>query len=237
MTATGSLLWVRAAFLSSVALATGALAHVQSDGLVPAAGVLAALVAVGALACAPFLRRQGSTLRIVTLLVAGQSLVHLALALTAGHRGDPDATRGVAPVAPTAPAVGTRSGSYYDVAYASHTGGHGGGLSVPAPLLHVVTDLTGHPAMAIAHLFAAAVCGWWLASGERALFRLIELAARGWSDLVAPVLLRWAAAARALATVSSDLRVDAVVLVVLDPAPQAAISSRSVSRRGPPRAA
>ena len=73
----------------------------QADGLLPGTGVLVALVVGGALAVAPFLRRPGSTPRIVLLLVAGQSAVHMALATTAGHRGDPVA-RAVTPVvAPT----------------------------------------------------------------------------------------------------------------------------------------
>ncbi len=241
--ATGPLLWGRAAVLSAVALATGAFAHVQADGLLPGSVVLVGLVACGTLASAPFLRRQGSTLRIVALLVAGQSVVHMALAVTAGHRGDP-ASGGVAPtVVPTVPTTtgtgtgaGARSGSYFDVAYAPHTTGHSGGLTVPAPVLHAITDITAHPAMALAHLLAAAVCGWWLASGERALWRLVELTARGLTDVVVPALRQWAAAVDAV--VVSALQVRAPVLVVATvPPPQLLIIDRSASRRGPPRAA
>jgi hypothetical protein len=237
--ATGPLLWGRAAVLSAVALATGAFAHVQADGLLPGTGVLVLLVACGTLAAAPFLRRQGSTLRIVALLVGGQSVVHMALAVTAGHRGDPisgAAARSVAPVVPQSAGTGGRSGSYFDVAYASQTGGHGGGLSVPGPVLHALTDVSAHPAMALAHLVAAAVCGWWLACGERALWRLLELTVRGLTEVVVPALRRWASSVDAVACAA--LRVPVPVLAVaVDAPPQLLVTDRSASRRGPPRAA
>jgi hypothetical protein len=231
--ATGSLLWSRAAVLSVVALAAGAGAHVLADGLLPGPTVLLALVLGGTLACAPLLRNPASTRRVMFLLVAGQSVVHMALAVTAGHRGDPvvqAVTR--TPVVPTG--SGSRSGSYFDVAYASRVGDHGGGLSVPAPLLHAFNDISAQPAMAAAHLLAAAVCGWWLARGERALWLLLELASRTWSELVAPALHRWATAARAAATAAMTVEIPALVVVVATPLPQSQVRSRSVSRRGPP---
>jgi hypothetical protein len=234
--ATGLLLWVRAVMLSAVALGAGAFAHVQADGLLPGVGVLVVLVVCGALACAPFLRHQGSTSRIVVLLVAGQSLVHVALAASAGHRGDPVA-RAVAPVARPIVASGDRRGSYFDVAYAQTAGQHSGGLSVPAPLLHAVTDVTAHPLMALAHLLAAVACGWWVAMGEHALWRLIELTSQKWSELAAPVLLRWRTAVRAVMRSASDVRIPALVVVVHEPRPQSMVRSRCVSRRGPPVAA
>ena len=90
--------------------------------------------------------------------------------------------------------TGDRTGSYFDVAYASRVGEHqGGGLSVPAPVLHAFTDISAHPTMALVHLLAAVACGWWLAQGERALWLLIHLASRRWTELVAPALRRWVA--------------------------------------------
>ncbi len=86
--ATGTLVWVRAFVLAAVALATGAVAHVQADGLLPGTDVLLVVTALGALACAPLLTREVSTPAPWSLLlVAGQSVVHLVLAATAGHRG------------------------------------------------------------------------------------------------------------------------------------------------------
>ena len=172
--ASGFLLWGRAAVLSTVALGTGALAHVQADGRLPGAGVLVALVVGGTLVSAPFLLHPGSTRRIVALLVAGQSFVHLALSATAGHHGDP-ASRAATPLAPRVAASSDRRGSYFDVAYAPTVRDHAGGLGIPAPLLHAITDISAQPLMALLHLLAAAACGWWLAMGERALWQLIEL--------------------------------------------------------------
>ena len=230
--ATGALLWFRAGVLSVVALLTGAIAHVEADGLLPGTGVLVLLVLAGTVASAPMLRRQGSTRRIVVLLVAGQSAVHMALAVTAGHRGDPVARAAPTPSIPTA--TGPRTGSYMDVVYSSRVGEHGGGLSVPAPLLHAVHDLSAHPAMAVAHLIAAAVCGWWLASGERAVWLLVGVAARSWSQLVTRALSRWVQAARAAAATATSIAFPTLVVAVASPLPQSQVRSRSVSRRGPP---
>ncbi len=235
-TATGALWWGRAAVLSAVALGAGAGAHVQADGLLPGPGVMVALVLGGTLASAPLLRRPGSTRRIVLMLVAGQSAVHMALAVTAGHRGDP-VTQAASPATPVPAGTGSRSGSFFDVAYASRVGDHGGGLSVPTPVLHAVTDISAHPTMALAHLAAAAACGWWLAMGERALWHLFELASRGWADLVAPALQRWVAAARAMTAAALGVEVLVLLVAVTAPLPQSQVRSRSVSRRGPPLAA
>lgn len=44
---------------------------------------------------------------------------------------------------------------------------------MPDALLHAVHDASAHPTMAVAHLVAAVVCGWWPARGERALRALV----------------------------------------------------------------
>lgn len=232
-TATGGLLWARAWLLAGVALLTGSFAHVQADGLLPGPVALVALTAVGAVLCAPLLRRQGSTRRIVVLLVAGQSAVHVALAASAGHRGDP--VRAAArPVVPTG--SGSRRGSYFDVAYSApaSSGGSGAGLQVPDALMHAVDDASAHPTMAVAHLVAAVVCGWWLARGERALWALLALAGRAWTELLRPLFLAWALVMRALGlhrpTPGAVGRPDV-------PRPVLRALTRTVSRRGPPRPA
>lgn len=232
-TATGVLLWVRALVLSAMALTTGAVAHVQADGLLPGTATLIVLVFAGAALCAPMLRSEGSALRLVVLMVAGQSAVHMVLAATAGHRGDPVATPTPTPEVPTAPA-GDRTGSYFEVAYASRVGEHHGGLSVPAVVLRAVEDVAAHPVMALAHLLAAIACGLWLARGERAVWLLVTLASRGWSELAAPALRRWALAARAAVVSAVEALVPTLALEVATPLPQSQLRSRSISRRGPP---
>jgi hypothetical protein len=153
--------------------------------------------------------------------------------VTAGHRGDPVAHVARTPSIPAA--TGPRSGSYFDVAYASRVGSEqGGGLSVPAPLLHAIHDISAHPTMAVAHLLAAAVCGWWLARGEQAVWVLAALAARGWSELAAPALRRWVQAARSAAVTATRVELPVLVVAVATPLPQSQVRSRSVSRRGPP---
>jgi hypothetical protein len=172
------------------------------------------------------------------MLVTGQTVVHMALALTAGHRGEHRAASGasVGVVAPTAvPAGGGgRHGSFYDVAYASQVGESSAGAGVPAPVMHAFSDVAAHPTMAALHLVAAALCGWWLAMGERALWRLLSLAARGWSDLAVAALRRWTLATRAIAAAALAAELPQPVVAVSGPRPQSQLCSRSVSRRGPP---
>ena len=227
------LLWGRATMLSLMALTTGGVAHLQAGGLLPGLTTLVLMVLAGALACVPFLRSRGSAVRIVLLLVAGQSAVHMTLAVTAGHRGDPTPTATPTPTVP-AGATGDRTGSYFDVAYASRVGDQQGGLSVPSPVLHAFTDISAHPTMALAHLLAAVACGWWLARGERALWLLVDLASRGWTELVASALRSWATAARAAAATALSVELPVLAVAVATPLPQSQVRSRSVSRRGPP---
>jgi len=226
--ATGTLVWVRAFVLAAVALATGAVAHVQADGLLPGTDVLLVVTALGALACAPLLTREVSTPRLVVLLVAGQSVVHLVLSVTAGHRGQA-ASAPTIDRTPVTPMPTGRRGSYFDVAYAPAAGQHDAGLSVPAPLLHAFGDVTAHPGMALAHVLAAAACGWWLAQGERALWDLLRLAGRTLFTHLVPAW-RWTVPAftplLAAPAHADDVR-----------RPLTRIIARSVTRRGPPRLA
>lgn len=241
--ARGVVLWGRALALSLVAFAVGGVAHVQADGLLPGPLVLGVLVLLGALAVAPLLRRPASTLRVVLLLAAGQGVVHTVLAVAAGHRGDPVTTHAAAPSpAPVGPvgsaAGGGRRGSFHDVAYdATPAGGGGDPLTVPAPLLHAVTDLVDHPGMALTHVLAAVACGWWLSRGERALWQLVDLAARTWARPVAVALLTVRARAL-LAVLRSRLAVVRPTVTLPDPPPRfAELHARRVPRRGPPLAA
>lgn len=180
--------WVvgRALALAAVALAAGSLAHLGADGRLPGPGALAALLLLGTTAAVPLLRRPASTARVVTLLVAGQAGVHLALTLLAGHHDD-----GVV--------------------------GHG----PLAALHHLAEDATGpHAAMALAHTAAAALVGLWLASGERALWTVLDL-------LVAPL------AGRSLPTL--PVRRPAPAVVVLAPSgPRRVLLHGGPNRRGPP---
>lgn len=210
-------LWGRAVLLASVTVFLGALGHVTADGLLPGPVAMALLYVVAVVGAAAFLARPATALRLVVLLVGGQTAVHLVLSTAAGHAGDPARTAaGPLPAGGSLPTVdGRRVGSFQDAFDAG--GAHAGGPTLPVG--HLLDHLTGHAPMMLAHLLVAAAVGLWLAVGERALFTLIALAVR-----VVVARLRPLPAVRRL--------------VPAPAAPAAALRSlvlaRAVSRRGPP---
>jgi hypothetical protein len=177
--ATPALRWWRALVLAGVAFGLGLVAHLSAGGLVPGRTGLAILFGLTLTGCAAFLGRAASTLRIATLVVAGQAFIHTVLTASSGHAGDPHATAPPGtPIGDPVSLAGTgRSGSLHDIyERGSLARGAGGQLVVPDWAQHLVDDLTGpHAAMAVAHVVAAALVGLWLASGERALWALIRL--------------------------------------------------------------
>ena len=237
--------WCRAVLLATMALAAGVAAHLGADGLMPARRDLVILFLVCATAGAFFLGRPASRLRVVLLLVAGQTFIHGGLTALAGHRGDPPLVRvpAAAPVVPdfrTASGAGGRVGSLLDQFYAGQPGlatGERVQLAVPHPVQHLLADLTGaHALMAVGHLAAAVVVGLWLAMGERALWTVLTLAGELVVRTLEP-LVRWLGAVGATQLVGTALR-DALRRVlptrrVLPPAWQRALSRTSVLR-GPP---
>lgn len=184
-----ALRWTRALVLALVAFTTGLAAHVSAGGNLPGPVVLVVLVLVASLPAAALLGRPAGTSRVIALVVFGQTAVHAALTGTAGHKGDPVSTRTPVPVqTPTSGSTPAERGSYYDVYAQGVPGGEAdAGPVLPAWALHLVADLTGpHALMAAAHLVAAAVVGWWLARGERALWTLLTLAAYAVARVVRP---------------------------------------------------
>lgn len=171
-------LWARASVLGVVTLFLGVAGHVTADGLLPGPVFLAALLAGSVLLSAPMLARQVSTLRMVALLVGGQTVIHFVLSVAAGHTGDRTATVATPPGTPLGalPTVdGRRVGSLQD-AYEGMSGQ--GGLAPTLPVGHLVSDLAAHAPMMAAHLAAAALVGLWLGYGERCLFTLLALTGR-----------------------------------------------------------
>jgi hypothetical protein len=153
MATAGPLLrWVRALLLAAVGLSTGVMVHLSADGLLPGPWAMVLLWGLSTVGAAPFLGTPASTRRVVTLLVVWQTLIHGALTVLSGHRGDLPGARQAA-------------------------GEHAHGV-VSSRLHHVIEDMSGpHAAMALGHVVAAALVGLWLAAGERALWRLLTLAA------------------------------------------------------------
>jgi hypothetical protein len=174
-----SLRWSRALALAAVATTTGVAAHGYADGLLPSVPVLVAIFAVCAVGVAAALGGPASTLRVVLLTVGGQTFIHAALTVTAGHAGDHPATAParVAPPVPVDAGSGRRTGSLLDQ-YTAAQPPADAELVLPAGVRHLVADMTGaHAPMMVVHLLAAALVGLWLAVGERTLWVLVALAA------------------------------------------------------------
>lgn len=220
------LVWLRAFLVGAAALLSGTVAHASADGLLPSLAAMLVLLALSAAAAAWFLRRRVGGLRLVVLVLAGQTLVHLALTLLAGHRGDPVS----APVAltPAVPASGHAS------LHEELMGGLPPAGSATTPTFGWVTHLVHHlseqaPAMMAAHLVAAVALGLWLAWGE----------AHAWSALL--VTAAWLAGLLGLVDALGGSR-HLVVVPAAGPAPTDRVvvllpqlASHTISHRGPPQ--
>jgi hypothetical protein len=172
--------------------------------------------------------------------MVGQTLIHVALTMMAGHEGAPapDAAAATSrPVSPDLADGGRRVGSLYDQLHREppvleH-------LTVPSPLGHVFADLTGANAgMALAHLAAAAAVGLWLASGERALWTVLTLTSHRVEGLVRAGIDAYVAVIRTLSGLACTHRLGvaptSTVLVKRRP-PKLLRLARAIVRRGPPR--
>lgn len=219
-----ALLWGRAAVVGLLAFALGVLGHVGAEGLLPGAGVLVVLALVSVLFSVPMLNQRASTLRLVALVLGGQTATHLSLSLTAGHVGDPRPARAtyLDGYAASLPVVdGHRVGSLLD-AYRSAAEPVGSTAPV-LPVSHLVNDLSAHAPMMAAHLVASVLVGLWLAYGERCLWTVLALTGRrlrtAWAVL--PVVL---GPVRRLVAVADRVPV----------APRSAWLCRPLVRRGPP---
>ncbi|MEP9364931.1 hypothetical protein ABLE68_18355 [Nocardioides sp. CN2-186] len=217
-------LWARAFGVGAISFFLGVAGHVTADGLLPGPLFLTALLGLSVLLSVPVLNRPAGPLRLVAMLVGGQTVIHLVLSVTSGHRGDPGVTTAVA--RPTGvgslPVVdGHRVGSLQD-AYQGMAGQQP--LSPTLPVGHLINDMSAHAPMMVAHLVAAALVGLWLARGERYLWTILALTGRrvllaAWALVparVAPTTLASYAAVRDL------------------PGPRSLWLVRPASRRGPP---
>jgi hypothetical protein len=217
-------LWSRALVVGSLAFFLGVVGHVTADGLLPGPVFLAVLLAMSVLLSAPMLSRPASSLRLVVMLVGGQTLLHLVLTISAGHVGD----RGTAVGAARPSALGNlpvhdgrRLGSLQD-AYTGAADQHGA-LAPSLPVGHLIDDLSAHAPMMAAHLAVAALVGLWLGYGERCLWTLLALTGR-----------RILAAAWALRPVVATPRLTAVDAGRAPSGPRSVWLVRPDSRRGPP---
>ena len=176
----------RALTLAVVAMAFGLVAHLTAGGLLPGAEGLALLLVPLFAVNAWLLEGPASALRLCVLLVVEQTFVHGGLTSAAGHAGEAvqrgsvtgadAATTGV--LTSRLAKVGDRTSSYEELAHAAHVPDSAAAL--PAPVQHLLADMTGpHALMAVAHVLAAVAVGLWLACGERALWTVLGLSLRG----------------------------------------------------------
>jgi hypothetical protein len=221
------LLWGRALVLTVATFLVGALGHVTAGGLLPGVPALVLLLATGTTVAAAFLSRPASTRLLVGLVVVGQTLVHGALSLTAGHGaghgpgGDSAASYHPAPLPGSLPTgSGGRVGSLQDHYEATVAAPAATGLTVPDP-----ASLLDHAPMFLAHAAAGVLVGLWLAVGERAVWALLALAVRAVLAPLVAVLLPLTPARRPRPAVAH-----------LHPHHRTALQrvARSVVRRGPP---
>lgn len=220
-----SVLWVRALFAGSFAFFLGVAGHLMADGLLPGVPWLVLLYVVAVVLSVPVLSRPASTLRLLGLMVGGQTVIHLALTLSAGHVGD---ARGPRPASasdagftPLPTVDGRRVGSFQDAWAGSNAMPH---TTPTLPIHHLVADMQAHLTMMLAHLAAAAVVALWMAYGEAKVLHAVTVTARLLVALVRPVVPADVPVAPLRAT-----RTDVPVAAIRD-----VLLSRSVSRRGPP---
>jgi hypothetical protein len=159
----GALLrWARAGLLSGTVLTVSALAHTSAGGMLPSVLVLVGLTGATTLILAAVLGRPAGRIRVVGLLAGGQAVLHLAMTVLSGHTPAPVAVHAHHHVHAPTSALSAHAEASPDL--------------LGTWLSHLQDDLSGpNLAMACAHMVAAVVLGWWLASGERALWGLIRV--------------------------------------------------------------
>ncbi|MFF8431357.1 MULTISPECIES: hypothetical protein [unclassified Streptomyces] len=164
---------VRAAVFAAVCVLLAALGHVMMSGQhVPGWALAAGLAVTGAAGWSLAGRERGVPL-IVTVVVAAQAALHEAFSFAQSA----SAGTASAPM-PAMPMDSMDMGSmgHMDMSGTGHLGHMG----------HSMGDGSSSFGMLAAHLFAALLCGLWLAYGEQAAFRILRAAA---ARLAAPLRL------------------------------------------------
>ena len=204
-----ALRWLRALVLAAVAWTAGIAGHVGADGRLPGAPVLALLFLTTALAAAPLLGREVGRAAAIGLLVAGQTLIHGCLTALSSHD---------LPAEHAGVNAAHQHQSVAEPGWAHHP--H-----------HLLGDLSGqHAAMALAHLAAAVVVGWWLAAGERALWTVLRSVAGPGVAAVRSLL----AGLRPRPAAAWGARRTPEHAALDEPAPVLVVLAHVVRRRGPP---
>ncbi|MFI8240331.1 hypothetical protein ACIF83_24120 [Streptomyces sp. NPDC085866] len=161
---------VRAAVFAAVCVLLAALGHVMMSGQhVPGQALVAGLAVTGTAGWSLAGRERGLPL-IVTVVVAAQAALHEAFSFAQSASAD-TASMDMASMPTDSMDMGSMG--HMDMSGMDHMGHSMGGGSSSFGML-------------AAHLFAALLCGVWLAYGERAAFRILRAAA---ARLAAPLRL------------------------------------------------
>ncbi|MCE0535508.1 hypothetical protein LWF15_08300 [Kineosporia rhizophila] len=156
---TAGLRWGRGVLVASLAWGAASAGHVLAGGDLPSWPLVAALIAVTAWPLSLTLGRRAGGLQLVTLMTAGQAMMHTALVVTSWY------TSGPADVPSPQGHQHTSAPGMANMADMAEAGtGH-------------VMPLLPSPLMLLAHIAAALVVGAILSDGERALFVLLGLLA------------------------------------------------------------
>lgn len=226
MTVRGWCRALRAGVFAAVCVLLAALGHVTMSGTAVPWWALAAGAAVTAAAgWLPAGRERGRT-SIVTVVTAAQAVLHETFSLA----------RSLTPAAAPDPTAVSRGGSSPGMSGMGMDAMDMGPMTHMAPMTPLAHGLDGvhhvHGSggaasfgMLAAHLLAAALCGLWLAHGERAVFRVLRAAG---ARLTAPLRLL-------LAPPPPAHRPPALRRRAADsPAPARLLLCCSLTSRGPP---
>ncbi|MEU1299831.1 MULTISPECIES: hypothetical protein [Streptomyces] len=181
MTVRGWCRTVRAGVFAAVCVLLAALGHATMSGTpVPWWAMAAGAAGTGAAGWLLAGRERGRTL-IVAVVTAAQAALHetfsLAQTRASASVSDPAALpHAGAPMSTSTMDMGSMGGM--DMGSTAHTMHGMGGLDHMAGM-HDMAGMSGAASagMFAAHLLAAALCGLWLAYGERAVFRVLRAAA------------------------------------------------------------
>ncbi|MFJ9870377.1 hypothetical protein [Streptomyces sp. NPDC101165] len=164
---------VRAAVFAAVCVLLAALGHVMMSGQhVPGWALAAGLAVTGAAGWSLAGRERGLPL-IVTVVVAAQAALHESFSVAQSASAD-TASTDMASMPMDSMDMGSMG--HMDMSGMDHMGHMG----------HSMGGGSSSFGMLAAHLFAALLCGMWLAYGERAAFRILRAVA---ARLVAPLRL------------------------------------------------
>jgi hypothetical protein len=215
--------WSRACVLAVVAVTTSATAHAVAGGRLPQLWTLVLAGAVIAAVAEPLLRRPASTRRVLVLLAGAEACSHLLLTASAGF-------------GPGHPRPGPMAAipGMAGMEHLTGTPAMGAGVSTGGPL--AALGLSGQDVlMTDAHLAAVVLIGFWLAAGEHALWTLLSLTLRPVTDTVGTLLVLLRSARDA--AIAADVTVRVPVEDGDRRPPCSTPAARSISHRGPPRAA